>query len=393
MHGRLLRDGRIEVVAQRCGERHLVARLHLDRIEDRRQAAVADGREQLGERLDLGLELAGSETGLDCRVALRLGLGGGRLHRFLGGERLGLDAGDLGHQLLAELGCGLELGGVRGAADDLARLRLERDELALELGDAIAALARLRLQALPARARLGCRRGQLAQAGLGDPERGLGLIVRGERLLLEVGRQARRVGERGYFGLEALQRLLGLGDQRLLARHVATSCSTRASSSLCRSAVRCASRSRLSCSISEAGEDGALGRLLVAQRLQLRGRVGFCAERLGLGLGGVADLLQRCGEIGLLAVDLGLRLRPAQMQHDGVELADLAGDLLVAPRLPGLALQALDLRVELAQDVVEAGQVALGGLAGAARPRAGGCAGRRCRRRPPGCGGAARAWR
>ena len=43
--------------------------------------------------------------------------------------------GDLGHQLLAELGCGLELGGVRRAADDLARLRFERDQLALELGD------------------------------------------------------------------------------------------------------------------------------------------------------------------------------------------------------------------------------------------------------------------
>ena len=36
------------------------------------------------------------------------------------------------------------------------------------------------------------------------------------------------------------------------------------------------------------------------------------------------------------------------------------GQLLVAPRLPGLALQALDLRVELAQDVVEAGEIAFG---------------------------------
>ena len=73
----------------------------------------------------------------------------------------------------------------------------------------------------------------------------------------------------------------------------------------------------------------------------------------------MADLLERCCEIGLLAVDLGLRLHPSQVQHDGVELADLARDLLVAPRLPGLALQALDLRVELAQDVVDAGEVAL----------------------------------
>ena len=50
------------------------------------------------------------------------------------------------------------------------------------------------------------------------------------------------------------------------------------------------------------------------------------------------------------------------MQHDRIELADLGGDLFVAPRLPGLTLQAFDLRVELAQNVVEALQVALGGL-------------------------------
>ena len=49
------------------------------------------------------------------------------------------------------------------------------------------------------------------------------------------------------------------------------------------------------------------------------------------------------------------------MQHDGVELADLARDLLVAPRLASLALEAFDLRVELAQDVVEAGEIAVGG--------------------------------
>ena len=63
--------------------------------------------------------------------------------------------GDLGHQLLAALGGGLELGGVRRAADDLARLRVERGELALELGDLLLALAPLRLQALAARARFG----------------------------------------------------------------------------------------------------------------------------------------------------------------------------------------------------------------------------------------------
>ena len=53
---------RVEVVAERRGQRHLVARRHLDLVEDRRQAAVAGGLQQLGQRLDLGLELAGGEA-------------------------------------------------------------------------------------------------------------------------------------------------------------------------------------------------------------------------------------------------------------------------------------------------------------------------------------------
>jgi hypothetical protein len=166
----------------------------------------------------------------------------------------------------------------------------------------------LPLQALPARACLRRRGGELAEAGLGCCQRRLGLIVRGERLLLEVGGQAGCVGERDDLGLEALQRLLGLADQRLLARHVAVEL-LDAGLELPLPVGRAL---RLALQVVlldlEAGEDGALGRLLVAQRLQLRGRVGFCPQRLGLGLGGVADLLQRRCEIGLLAVDLGLRL-------------------------------------------------------------------------------------
>jgi len=46
--------------------------------------------------------------------------------------------------------------------------------------------------------------------------------MRGERLLLKVGRQTRRGGERGELRFQVLQRLLGLGDQRFLARRVAT---------------------------------------------------------------------------------------------------------------------------------------------------------------------------
>src|SRR5262245_4735585 len=75
----------------------------------------------------------------------------------------------------------------------------------------------------------------------------------------------------------------------------------------------------------------------------------------------MADLLERIGEGGFLALDLSLRLGPLEMQDDGVEFANLAGDLLVSPRLAGLSFEALDLRRELAQDVVDASEVAFGG--------------------------------
>ena len=110
----------------------------------------------------------------------------------------------------------------------------------------------------------------------------------------------------------------------------------------------------------EAVQHGALGRLLIAQRLQLVGGLGLGAQRLGLAPRSPAPAFSSAAASSASSlVDLALRLLPAQVQDDGVELADLGGQLLVAPRLPGLALQALDLRVELAQDVVEARQIAL----------------------------------
>src|SRR5262249_6902930 len=158
------------------------------------------------------------EPGRTRRVALGPGLNGSGLHRSLGNEGTSLDVGDLGHQVLAEFGGGLELGGIRGTADDLARLRLQSEELALELGYLVAALTALRLQALAACACVCCRGGKRTEARFGVRELRLGLIVCGERLLLKVGRQTRRGGERGELRFQVLQRLLGLGDQRFLAR-------------------------------------------------------------------------------------------------------------------------------------------------------------------------------
>ena len=49
------------------------------------------------------------------------------------------------------------------------------------------------------------------------------------------------------------------------------------------------------------------------------------------------------------------------MEDRRLGLADLAGEVAVADRLPRLALQRVELRVDLGDDVVEPGEILLGG--------------------------------
>ncbi len=78
--------------------------------------------------------------------------------------------------------------------------------------------------------------------------------------------------------------------------------------------------------------------------------------------GGRGELGEGVGQLRFFAGDERLRLGPRKMRKQGFRLADLDRDFLVAPRLAGLALQAFDLRVELAEDVGQPRKVALGGL-------------------------------
>ena len=349
----------VEVVAQRGGQRQLVAGCDLDLVEHRRKAALLRGLQELGEGFDLGLDLAGRQAGRGGGIVPGLGLGGGGLHRLLRRRGLGLDGGDVGHQPLADLGRGLELGRIGRAADDLARLLIEGDELAFELGRTLAPLAEPRLQALAVRPRLRDRAGQLAQARFRGPESGLGLIVGGERLLLELGGELLRARKRRRLGLQARQRLLGLDDQLLLAGPVALQLREPALQ-LPAPLVRALGLAlEVLVFDLEAVQDGALRGLLLAQGLDPGGRLGFPAQRLRLGLRGLPEPLQRDRQLGLARIDLALGVHPVQIEDDRVEPADLAGQLLVAARLARLALQALDLRLELAQDVVEAREVVI----------------------------------
>jgi len=80
----------------------------------------------------------------------------------------------------------------------------------------------------------------------------------------------------------------------------------------------------------------------------LAGAFGHLAHGEVMGVGGFGDL--------------GIRLHPAQMEQHGLGLAHLGGDLAVADRLACLFLQSIHLACELADHVLDAGEVGLGRL-------------------------------
>ena len=129
---------------------------------------------------------------------------------------------------------------------------------------------------------------------------------------------------------------------RSLARASSRSRSCSATLSRCKAAPARASASRNS------------GKAADGQRLALGG--------FGLGAGARGDLAQR-HVLGVLGFgDLGGRGGPAQMIERRLRLAHLRRHGAVADRLARLLLQAVDLRGELADHVLEAQQIGFGGL-------------------------------
>ena len=100
-------------------------------------------------------------------------------------------------------------------------------------------------------------------------------------------------------------------------------------------------------SIAKVGEGGSGGRLLLpGMGLGCRALVGDGGGFAERGLG----LVERLG-----------RRQPAEVEDRRLGLADLAGEIAVADGLTRLALQRLELRLDLADHVVEAGEVLFGG--------------------------------
>ena len=183
---------------------------------------------------------------------------------------------------------------------------------------------------------------------------------------------------------------------RFLAGEVGASCASRGSSSACARLGAAPPRGRARrfsmprrCSIA------ARGGLLVAQRLKRSAASASRARRLGRrprsrwraraerrrqrGLGAARP--GACGAAAQRRCSSAPSARGSRRRSRGS----------APPGGPGASAPASC--VELAEHVVEALEVGSRPPSAAARPRGGGCAGRRCRRPPPGCAGGPAAWR
>ncbi|MEY9597209.1 hypothetical protein ABIF74_001901 [Bradyrhizobium japonicum] len=114
--------------------------------------------------------------------------------------------------------------------------------------------------------------------------------------------------------------------------------------------------------IGQALQPGRGARFGIAQRRHFGSADRLDAGGFGLMLGAFGHLANR--EIVGLAgfVDIGMRADPAQVEQRGFRLADLGRDLAIAHGLAGLLLQAFHLAGELADHVLDAGEVGFGGL-------------------------------
>ena len=359
MRGRGLVARRIEIVAERGAKRLLVAARDPDLFHDRRP--IMHGRQKLHQRRKLGFELLARE--------LRLGgqgpsLGFRRMRLLLIGLRrlqLGLDAlhrrGKLGQRSIqaGKLGIAAALGLALG------KLLLELAQLRLKPGAAHLDLGLLAVEPAALGARLGKRRGRLAQGLLGGFKDLLGPGRRFAQLrLLAIARACH--GETPALLAKPAQHAFGLGDMLLLAGEVAGGLrQPRLELGLPRLGAGLLALQRIALD-AQAMQHGRARSLLVAQRLEFLGRLGLLAQCLAFGLGVLRDLGERLLERRFLLLDMGAGAGPMQMMLERLGLADLAGDFTVALRLARLAPQSLQLRCELADQVGKPREIGFGRL-------------------------------
>ena len=235
-------------------------------------------------------------------------------------------------------------------------------DFAFDPGDALGLLARGLGELVALGGEVGERAGQLAEGLFRGADHGIGLGRAGIDAGAALGAGAGFVAERLFFLGKLGQRRFGVGDERALARDVVVE--------LREPAVE------LGQALAGAGLLGVERVAGDQQALQGRGgaRLGFAKRRhalscflaalagLALGDGGFGDgaHAQILGAVGFR--HLGVGAEPAQVIERGLDLADFGRDVAVADRLPGLALERVDLAGQLVHHVLDAKQVGLGGL-------------------------------
>ncbi len=359
---RLRRDWRVQVVAKSCTKRGLVTGCDADLIDDWREFALVGGRQQFGNRFALGGEGVGGKADTRRIIAPRAGFGLCDFARLLGGERLRLDLADLGGQTLSGFRDDCELLCVGRVLLDLPDLSIEPFDLAGNLADDVLALRKCGLKALQPGSRFRGLVRDLCKARFGFAPAlvgFLGLLARGF-LLRVLGHLGFALGLK--VGLQANERLQSFADEAVLAGDIGFKLTCA------RFQFLGAAHRTLGFPIDvltfdfETRERGGFNGLLFAQGGHGFRQRDFMIEGLRIGFRGGAKLRHGLRKRTFFVHHRLLRRAPGQVQQKCLCLADLGRNLLVAARLPRLPFQALRLRVHLAEDVIEARKVGLGGF-------------------------------
>ena len=256
----------------------------------------------------------------------------------------------------------VEVAEIAGFLRELLLVALDAGDFLIEPGQPIAMGAHAGFELVALGGEVGERRGQFGEHALGGGKRRFGFrhaLIDAAALFdarLDLFLQL------GVFGVEPLQRDVGVGGLLLLARDVGGELRQAAvefGDALLGALFLAVEQFARIGEPLQAGRGAGFG---LAQRRQFGGADRLDARGFGL-LAGALGHLANVEVVGARGFgDVGIGLEPAQVEQHGLGLAHLGGDFAVADRLPRLLLQAVDLAGELADHVLDAGEVGFGGL-------------------------------
>ena len=350
---------RAQIVAQRSGQRRLIAGLHRHGVDQRREQAFAFGMQQVAQRLGFGGQALHFAFGGVERGACDIFRGLGVAKRVAGG--VGADAhrlARLARGLCHRFG-GMDVGRVAHRFQGAVQPHLRIDQLSgggfRQRRGQVAAAGITGLAHVPFRQFGGGafqHRFRIAESGA---EFG---IVRGGGLSFGPGPRGGLVQPR-FFRRQCADGRFGVLVQRGLAGDVALALGKQLAQALRRLAGARFLRLQLFALGDQAVMGGGALGLGLAQGRQhgggvalLRGRPGGDVSGDGDGGGGALKFLGGGGGAGLGG-------DPAQIMRQCFRFPDMAGEVAITRGLAGLALEAGKLAFHFGDDVVETGKVGL----------------------------------